>query len=122
MHDPLHRTFSAPCFIPFCSYWYASPRDLHSFPTRRSSDLGVLLSLQGGSDMGLFEINEAARLVQEAAHPEAKDRKSTRLNSSHVAISYAVFCLKKKKTNCDNRRGMVVIAVNDEEHPQPGGK
>src|SRR5690625_6692564 len=27
-----------------------------------------------------------------------KDRKSTRLNSSHVAISYAVFCLKKKKT------------------------
>src|SRR5437660_3024202 len=29
----------------------------------------------------------------------AEDRKSTRLNSSHVAISYAVFCLKKKKTN-----------------------
>ncbi|OLT19996.1 cell division protein FtsZ [Ornithinimicrobium sp. CNJ-824] len=32
---------------------------------------GVLLSVQGGSDLGLFEINEAARLVQEAAHPEA---------------------------------------------------
>lgn len=32
---------------------------------------GVLLSIQGGSDLGLFEINEAARLVQEAAHPEA---------------------------------------------------
>src|SRR5437870_11214643 len=29
--------------------------------------------------------------------PEKIDRKSTRLNSSHVAISYAVFCLKKKK-------------------------
>src|SRR5690625_5454678 len=29
---------------------------------------------------------------------ETEDRKSTRLNSSHVAISYAVFCLKKKKT------------------------
>src|SRR6266511_5707448 len=28
-----------------------------------------------------------------------RDRKSTRLNSSHVKISYAVFCLKKKKTN-----------------------
>src|SRR5439155_20366264 len=28
-----------------------------------------------------------------------RDRKSTRLNSSHVAISYAVFCLKKKKQN-----------------------
>src|SRR5690625_6747845 len=31
-------------------------------------------------------------------HLEAGDRKSTRLNSSHVAISYAVFCLKKKTT------------------------
>ena len=31
----------------------------------------MLLSIPGGSDLGLFEINEAARLVQEAAHPEA---------------------------------------------------
>src|SRR5437870_8326553 len=37
---------------------------------------------------------------RDAAHAPhaAADRKSTRLNSSHVAISYAVFCLKKKKT------------------------
>src|SRR4051812_49924278 len=34
------------------------------------------------------------------SHPEERfvDRKSTRLNSSHMSISYAVFCLKKKKT------------------------
>src|SRR3712207_8186540 len=32
-----------------------------------------------------------------AIHPPARDRKSTRLNSSHANISYAVFCLKKKK-------------------------
>src|SRR5207253_4589873 len=32
----------------------------------------------------------------ESLHPALLDRKSTRLNSSHVAISYAVFCLKKK--------------------------
>jgi cell division protein FtsZ len=32
---------------------------------------GVLLSIQGGSDLGLFEINEAAQLVSQAAHPEA---------------------------------------------------
>src|SRR2546427_4717575 len=31
--------------------------------------------------------------------PSAEDRKSTRLNSSHSQISYAVFCLKKKKTD-----------------------
>src|SRR5690606_41161122 len=40
--------------------------------------------------------NEARDLVQRAAG--VLDRKSTRLNSSHVKISYAVFCLKKKKT------------------------
>ena len=32
---------------------------------------GVLLSIQGGSDLGLYEVSEAARLVQEAAHPDA---------------------------------------------------
>src|SRR5207249_6397811 len=35
-------------------------------------------------------------LVAGDRHPGARDRKSTRLNSSHVSISYAVFCLKKK--------------------------
>src|SRR6266496_5982788 len=35
--------------------------------------------------------------VAPAGHRGAEDRKSTRLNSSHVEISYAVFCLKKKK-------------------------
>src|SRR5690625_6930049 len=34
-----------------------------------------------------------------AFSPQVRDRKSTRLNSSHVAISYAVFCLKKKIKN-----------------------
>src|SRR5699024_12796556 len=34
----------------------------------------------------------------DALRLEEQDRKSTRLNSSHVSISYAVFCLKKKKT------------------------
>jgi cell division protein FtsZ len=32
---------------------------------------GVLLSIQGGSNLGIFEINDAAQLVKEAAHPEA---------------------------------------------------
>src|SRR3712207_8229117 len=36
---------------------------------------------------------------------ETKDRKSTRLNSSHANISYAVFCLKKKKTKIYSVRG-----------------
>src|SRR5690606_41944363 len=40
-----------------------------------------------------------ARLDDEAVAIEGTDRKSTRLNSSHVKISYAVFCLKKKTNN-----------------------
>src|SRR5690242_21599710 len=36
---------------------------------------------------------------ESAAHVAGTDRKSTRLNSSHMSISYAVFCLKKKKKN-----------------------
>src|SRR5438876_2584039 len=35
--------------------------------------------------------------LRNCAHRAARDRKSTRLNSSHPSISYAVFCLKKKK-------------------------
>src|SRR5690625_1646953 len=52
-----------------------------------------------------------------------RDRKSTRLNSSHVAISYAVFCLKKKKTNKNSERSRRVtkermILLADKTAPQ----
>src|SRR2546426_5163763 len=39
------------------------------------------------------------------------DRKSTRLNSSHLVISYAVFCLKKKKNNIRSVSTDIIIAV-----------
>src|SRR5438034_8014241 len=39
------------------------------------------------------------KLVVADGHGPEQDRKSTRLNSSHTVISYAVFCLKKKKQN-----------------------
>src|SRR3712207_8786819 len=44
---------------------------------------------------------EARQLRTSAALQEAQDRKSTRLNSSHANISYAVFCLKKKILSSD---------------------
>src|SRR5256885_8075473 len=47
----------------------------------------------------LEEVNVAAHVVIEYGDVAAGDRKSTRLNSSHLVISYAVFCLKKKKKN-----------------------
>src|SRR5207245_9934414 len=99
-----------------------APRQLHSFPTRRSSDLFLLRKLadpvdkQGSirqkhdewrSRLGAAKRKSAlraARSPREAAAQgglplggaQAGDRKSTRLNSSHGSISYAVFCLKKK--------------------------
>src|SRR5207253_10343291 len=44
-------------------------------------------------------VTEEGLLVTSAIRDITEDRKSTRLNSSHVAISYAVFCLKKKNNN-----------------------
>src|SRR5690606_41352414 len=93
--------------------------DLHSFPTRRSSDLKVVIfeefiSNQKKIMSEIFEfldVEDQPTLVNQAHNISGKpknrvinkfltrnniDRKSTRLNSSHVKISYAVFCLKKK--------------------------
>src|SRR2546422_4852376 len=73
------------------------------FPTRRSSDLYPLLKAVIARVMG-----ERVALVdsaEETARAVAEDRKSTRLNSSHGYISYAVFCLKKKKKNKKRHRG-----------------
>src|SRR5690349_23920934 len=94
-------------------YEYDAHRDLHSFPTRRSSDLlygsaEYLRASSRGEASYLCVRDPAGRAVAAAAcslasargvlpwPSEPQDRKSTRLNPSHVEISYAVFCLKKK--------------------------
>src|SRR3712207_8754797 len=57
-------------------------------------ELDRLLGAPGGLvQLGRHPLRIGRQLVQPV------DRKSTRLNSSHANISYAVFCLKKKKTN-----------------------
>src|SRR2546430_3331038 len=54
--------------------------------------------LRGGFLLPARDLND--KLVMDLQdHARCKDRKSTRLNSSHSQISYAVFCLKKKKKN-----------------------
>src|SRR5690625_5867759 len=47
--------------------------------------------------LGVVSPRDVAPGRQRGPSEQGRDRKSTRLNSSHVAISYAVFCLKKKK-------------------------
>src|SRR5207249_10700576 len=97
-------------FFSFFFYCPLPPRFLHSFPTRRSSDL-FSRSVRGPFACPNFcsrhrdhAANTERRTCRRCRNPEAggpssacRDRKSTRLNSSHVSISYAVFCLKKKK-------------------------
>src|SRR5437870_3476430 len=52
--------------------------------------------IRGAGPVG-EDVDPERILVQHLRRDHPADRKSTRLNSSHVAISYAVFCLKKKK-------------------------
>src|SRR5256885_7918767 len=56
--------------------------------------VGVLAGLQFPFDVHLLA---AGQVLRERIRRRETDRKSTRLNSSHLVISYAVFCLKKKK-------------------------
>src|SRR5699024_11923336 len=101
-----------------CSHY----RPLHHFPTRRSSDLEMNnlqdsevsnFSVKGfnfnpvwDSDQSLEEKEEYYGIIRDGDDAElvwgmgehGEDRKSTRLNSSHVSSSYAVFCLKKQKS------------------------
>src|SRR5205807_5360586 len=96
--------------------------DLHSFPTRRSSDLtvearlatlghlsaasratGPLISVPFNSPSGVImtaalsskesRVPSGLRSARACLTTTAGDRRSTRLNSSHLVISYAVFCL-----------------------------
>src|SRR5436309_11952440 len=92
---------------------YAATRALHSFPTRRSSDLQAysLLKNEPMANLATAELKQAVGLGglvpgEDVVILHQEDRKSTRLNSSHVKISYAVFCLKKKKKS-------------DDQHPLP---
>src|SRR3712207_8588605 len=65
-------------------------------------ETGAWLGLAGAALVLLGGVLRLARISVTVS--VGGDRKSTRLNSSHANISYAVFCLKKKKilTNCDD--------------------
>src|SRR5690606_41228853 len=106
--------------VTSCLITITPPTKFYPFPTRRSSDLSsstsedsmyglarpflFALDAERAHGLGLSSLEALHRMrVQRLlggvprAFPTRADRKSTRLNSSHVKISYAVFCLKKKK-------------------------
>src|SRR5437870_10622714 len=76
--------------------------DLHSFPTRRSSDLTARARPCLSPSRNHCGRHSARTPRRKSQANFVADRKSTRLNSSHVAISYAVLCLKKKTHSSHN--------------------
>src|ERR1039457_7321807 len=99
-------SLSTECFEPFDFDQHAKA-DQAEFAkvAAQSIYLAVVASIQRGEGGEFGECshgqnrgNAKARILRESVI----DRKSTRLNSSHLVISYAVFCLKKKKTKTHN--------------------
>src|SRR3712207_7849875 len=78
-------------------------RSLHGLPVK--PDVHVYAKLEGQNPSGSIKDRIVLRMLTEAQRSgelrPGIDRKSTRLNSSHANISYAVFCLKKKKNHIE---------------------
>src|SRR5437870_8254954 len=87
-------------FIFFFSIIRPPPRStLFPYTTLFRSERGLIGRSERGAEQGKISANQPASSSAPAHNGNSLgfvDRKSTRLNSSHVAISYAVFCLKKK--------------------------
>src|SRR5256885_2975991 len=76
------------CHCGYCRRWGGGPMlTVHCGPD---------VKFEGGENIGTYASSEWAERAF-CRQCGTQDRKSTRLNSSHLVISYAVFCLKKKK-------------------------
>jgi len=98
---------------------------------------GVLLSIQGGSNLGIFEINDAARLVQEAVHPEANiifgavidDTLGDEVRVTVIAAGFDGGEPTVRPANADKRSNFVeapvpvpvAVAADAGDAPQPEG-
>src|SRR5256885_8176115 len=98
----------------YCFFFFFSSRRRHTrLQGDWSSDVcssDLSFDAQSPNAPGLADIIDAAYLPVDtpvtgynARMAQLTDRKSTRLNSSHLVISYAVFCLKKKKSGSQSR-------------------
>src|SRR5207253_8149664 len=123
-HRVSHRnltTLPTPTLPLFFFHCPRHHRDLHSFPTRRSSDLccasAIRYSVRSGRWMSATSSPSGCRPSRRSSSARVRrvsavrDRKSTRLNFSHVAISYAVFCLNKKNSAYDDNVTPPVIGL-----------
>src|ERR1035441_10891563 len=77
------------------SFAYANPATIQEAVAQLSAKWGDADVLAGGTDL-ITLMKEHLHTPKRVVNIKNIDRKSTRLNSSHLGISYAVFCLKKK--------------------------
>src|SRR2546426_6265937 len=96
--------------LDFSSRWMRDPKDLRTLETTEliPADLNSLLYHAERMIAALRSFRGRAG--------DAEDRKSTRLNSSHLVISYAVFCLKKKKKIQRKLNAYILIILMTRQH------
>src|SRR2546430_5920051 len=92
--------------FPYTTLFRSALRVLQSKIPEEIQPLTVALLASDRDGMRQFQAS-----IQSIQHEisQLKDRKSTRLNSSHSQISYAVFCLKKKKQTMNDYRILLII-------------
>src|SRR5437899_5261038 len=90
----MHFRFYYPSILFIFFFFFNDTATTEIYTLSLHDALPIFLAQHGFDGRDGFALTELAK-----AHrgKKAKDRKSTRLNSSHLGISYAVFCLKKKK-------------------------
>src|SRR2546430_5754508 len=81
--------------------------------TSEANDCSSISTVAVGAKKFRLRISLSARALNDGVLNVLRDRKSTRLNSSHSQISYAVFCLKKKKINEDASQIAQLISLLD---------
>src|SRR5690554_3982299 len=102
--------FSSTLFFMSCEMTKKSISEFNLFTIENDKQLGKEVAMEIESNPQEYPILDSAKnataykylydirdRILNSGKVEHKNRKSTRLNSSHVRISYAVFCLKKKK-------------------------
>src|SRR5437773_5622117 len=97
MYPPLPRPPLFPYTTLFRSGGSLLPRGYEVDKVAVEATILRQLGVKGKSHDGPLAHGDDPSIVEPGQNVDAVDRKSTRLNSSHITISYAVFCLKKKR-------------------------
>src|SRR2546429_6863587 len=96
--------------FPYTTLFRSRGRGLDSVAAERGTSVGLTFSRTTSRVTTTFSTSvRLGRSYMTDSRTSSRDRKSTRLNSSHGYISYAVFCLKKKKQNSTHSHKLIFL-------------